>query len=499
MTRFALTLLAASSLVACSDMELHTGEDAAEISAQEFDADIDLRIDVYPPGVLGDGSTVDLLDQSFRGVGASTGWDVSLPLQDAVRLNGELSGFIVNDHTAVGVPGHVERIAGVFEASVPDTIMARSVATDADGEFRLDVVPNAAYTLAWIPDAQYGLPFLVTTSEELLSDADLSVELDEGLLLYGNVTYGEDALPAPFGAVVQPVDLATGIAGPITDVDASGAYFVRLYPGDYELRVWHPDNLFFPEQSLVVSMGEADGTRQDVHYATLNTPTVVSEVHDEDGAPRPSVAVRIVSTEITGSPDASLVVDTETGPNGLFAARLVPGVYDIQLIPSYEAQVGPTLIEDVVIESDSDLGVVTVPWRPVVEGAVVGPQGAPVPNTLVRASETGFDGFVYETTTDETGQFVLPVSDDLLRWTFEPPADAGLATTFVDADPTDVLVDDRVEIAAGERITGTVTWRGEPVPYAVVDVRDDQDRLFATASTDADGVFEVRVDVSGGR
>ncbi|MCP4919111.1 MAG: hypothetical protein GY913_19575 [Proteobacteria bacterium] len=314
MTRSLTSFLILGALVGCSDYDLGAEDAMLESGGQEFDADIDLRIDVYPPGVLGDGSSLDLLGQSFRGVGASTNWDVSLPLQDAVLINGELSGFIVNEHTAVGVPGHVERVEGVFEAVVPDTIMARSVATDVDGEFRLDVVPSDLYTLAWVPDAEYGLPFLVTTAEQLLEDTDLSVELDEGLALYGNVTYSDEGLPAPFGTVVQAVDVASGIGGPVAEIDASGAYMIRLYPGSYELKVWHPDNLFFPTQALSVSVGEADGTRQDVHYATLNTPIIVSEVRDDDGAPRPSVSIRLRSTEIADTPDASLVVETETGP-----------------------------------------------------------------------------------------------------------------------------------------------------------------------------------------
>lgn len=492
-----LAVLSLAGLVACADYELGA-EQADASSVEEFSADVDLRIDVYPPSVGADGTDLGLLPQSFRGVGASTGWDVSLPLLDPVRLNGGLTGYVVNETADVAIPGDAQRIRGVFEAHVPDTIMARSVATDIDGEFRLDVVPNDDYTLGWIPEAQYGLPFLVTSADALQTDTDLSVELDAGLPVYGRVTHSDDGLPTPSGTVVQPIDVRTGIAGPITEVDASGEYAIRLYPGDYELLVWHPDNLFFPEQRVALNVADADGRRLDVHYSTLSTPTLVSEVHDADGVPRANVSVRIVSTSLQGTPDGSLTVETETGPNGLFAARLVPGNYVIELIPGYEAAVGPVRFEDIDIRTDMDLGSLTVPARPTVEASVVGPTGAPVPDTLVRAQERGFYGYVYETTTDELGEFALPVADTDLVWTFEPPAAAGLATTFVTGGP-EAVDQDRVDIAEGELITGTVTWQGDAVPYALVDVRDDEDRLFATASTDADGIFEIRVDVTGGR
>ena len=192
-------------------------------------------------------------------------------------------------------------------------------------------------------------------------------------------------------------------------------------------------------------------------------------------------------------------METETDGFGSFLARLVPGTYDFEFIPLYDSSLGPMQMEDVEILAEGELASAVLSARPSVQGTVIGPDGAPVGNTLVRATEEDFYGYVYETTANEDGLFILPVAAGALMWTFQPPADALLATTFVRSDALSLLDNGQVELSEGELIRGDVSYEGEPVPFAVVDIRDSENRLFATGATDADGQFSVRVDVAGSR
>lgn len=485
------------ALISCADKSADGVQ--ALSPTDEFDSEFDLRIDVYPPAQLPDGRSLDLLEQSFRGVGASTGWDVSLPLEDAVNIGGTLSGFVVNKTADVSVPGEETRVPGYFEAFVPDTIMSRQVATDDEGDFRTELVPSEGYTFAWIPDNSIELPFLVTTDEDIHAALDLSVTLDEGLPLYGRITHGADEEPPPYGTVVQAFDPESGIGGPVVLAEPDGDFLLRVYPGDYELVVWHSENPFFPTQRFDVWVQAADGFNQDVHYDTLTTQTVYGDVVDEQDSPLSNVLVRITSTDLDGTPEGELVVETETDGFGSYLARLVSGTYDIEFVPPYESELGPSRVLGFEVLEEGELEPATLASRPLVQGTVVGTDGSPVGGTLVRAMEEAFYGYVYETTANDDGLFVLPVSSGTLMWTFQPPADANLATTFVRAEPTALLDSGQVELAAGELITGDVSWNGEAVPFAVLDIRDSANRLFATGATDADGHFSVRVDVEGGR
>jgi hypothetical protein len=497
----ALSGLLAAVLVGCADYGAGAEADEAPREADEWDPEQDLRIDVYPPATLPDGTSIDLLEQSFLGVSTQDGWSLDLPLQQAITVRGALTGFEVNETADVSVPGEETRVRGFFEARVPGTILARTTQTDADGEFRLDLVPSASYQLAWIPEDPSLLPFLVTTDEILEADTDLSVALDAGLALYGQVTSGDDGLAIAPGAVVQAVDAVTGIGGPLASVGPDGRYRLRVYPGDYELRIWKPDNAFFPSQSLPVTVAEAEGLEQDIFYDTLSMPTVFGEVRDADGSSRANVSVIIRSEELTGTPFGQVEVETNTDSNGLFQARLIPGSYTIEFVPDYDSPWGPTRVSRIEVgETGAEVPTVELQARPPVQGTVVSEgDGLPIAGVLVRAEELGYHGYVYETVSNDDGLFVLPVSDAELLWTLEPPRDSGLATTFLDRPAGQLLEDGQVALSVGQEVTGTVTWNGEPVPYATLDVRDAEDRLFGTATTDLDGGYVVRIDPDGVR
>ena len=486
-------LLASISLaVGCYDLAATGGQDDRDTFADtgaSFDATLDdLRIDVFPGSNLGDGSVPA---QSFRDIGADGAWDVSLPLRQPIAVYGTLEGLDVNPTADIGVPGEQVRVQGTFKAFVPGTPMAVSVDTDEDGEIRdVLLVPSTDYTLAWVPQQPSELPFYVSTGEILEEDTDLSTSLDYGLPLYGRVV-AEDA--PLLGATVQAVDVETGIGGPIVEVAADGSYMLRVYPGTYELHVDHVAGVHVPRQVLPVAVWDAEGTEQNVEYATLATHTVDGVVRASDGQTLGNVLVRFTSLQIYGATAGQLTYEATSDGNGNYLARLVPGRYQVEYMPATGSLFGPLLVDEFELTEELSLDTVDLQERPSVRATVSEANGEPIPGVTVRARELGFGGDTFEAVTDDNGSFFMALSDTQMAWTFVPPSEVRAAIGHGEAPP-DVIDGGTIQLNEGQLITGHVSFDGEPAPYTLIDVRDGEERLYGSALTDGEGNFEVRVD-----
>ncbi|MCB9759040.1 MAG: hypothetical protein H6739_04305 [Alphaproteobacteria bacterium] len=498
MTR-ALLLTFTLSLAACSDADFSVF-DGQEVSADdsgsgfESDAMTSLRLDVYPSSSLAEGS---LLNQTFLLDYAAPGVEVSLTRP--VTLRGNLTGYDANPTADVAVPGQSTSVTGYVQAFVPGTVMSRKTPTDETGYFAAQVVPSDGYTLAWIPEVPAELPFVVVTDELVDGPDDLSLYLDYGLPVYGAVTHGDDLDPVA-GVSVQAFDVASGVGGPVVTTDSYGEYMLRLYPGEYELRVSDEDDRV-PTQSIPITVFDGDGLAQDVHYGTLERNAFRGTVVDADGEPVENVVVRLTSVDLDGTPDGTLVLELDTPRNGIFSDDIVPGVYEVEYIPPYlEAASGPTvgpvkLAEAVELRGpNNQLPRVTLPERVTVQARVTDPDGNPVPGALVRARELGFDHYVFEAIANAEGDVSIRVTDTELLWTLEPPAGVPGAVTFREADPFEVIEAGTLQLSEGRQVSGQVLWGEQPAAYAAVEVRDFYDRLYASALTDDEGRFSVQVE-----
>ncbi len=485
------SLLFMLPLLGCYEFSLNGTEDMAAPATDTggFDVTLEgLRIDVFPGSNL---SAEGLPAQSFRDIGADGDWDVNLPLRDPVLVRGVLTGIDVNPTADVGVPGSQEvRVEGTFKAFVPSTPMAVSVGTDGDGEIRnVELVPNASYTIAWVPQDPAELPFYVSTDEVIEEDTDFSIALDYGLPLYGQLI--AEGTPRS-GSTVQAIDVATGIGGPIVEVDAQGRYMLRVYPGEYELRVRDPD-ITVPDQVLPVSVYSTEGTKQDIEYGTLETNTVDGNVRSVDGAPMKDTTVRFTALTIYGAPAGQLVYEATSNENGDYLARLVPGRYQVEYMPPAESEYGPIVTAEIEVQAVLQLSEVTLPLRPTVSTSLMGPDGLFIAGATVRAKELDLSGHVFETSTDEEGLFTLAVSDTTLAWTFVPPNDVVAAIGHAEATPG-ALDGGTISLNEGQLITGHVSYSDQGAPYTLIDVRDSEDRLYGSVLTDGEGNFVVRVD-----
>jgi hypothetical protein len=137
-----------------------------------------------------------------------------------------------------------------------------------------------------------------------------------------------------------------------------------------------------------------------------------------------------------------------------------------------------------------DLAAIHLPDRVQFSSSVLDTDGEPVPRAAVNAQETGFDGYVFSTSTDADGRFDLDLPPQSIALLVSPPnADLAMARVLVDP-ATD---QGTVYLSTGELISGRVTRLGEAVRFALIEVRTLKGTLLATAFTDESGAFETRI------
>lgn len=487
MKRSLMTAAALLALVGCADSSLTAMENGLPGGAAESYAG-GLRVDVYPSADLGGGA---LMPQTFLGL-ETQGDALALILEEPVTVSGRMTGFDANPTASVGVPGTAETpVQGFVLAQIPNTPVDRIIPVDASGRFQADVAPGEGYLLAWVPEVPNDLPFNVAVDQALFEDTDLSLYLDQAPLVIGSVTTADDV--AVEGAHVQLMHPATGVEGPIVPVELDGGFSLRAYPGEYVLRTWDPSDNRTPVQELPVEIRSDAGEHVEVYYPSLATVLATGEILDDQGSGLANVRVVFESEELDGLPYGSFSQETTTNESGLYSSRLPPGTYTVTVTPDADHPLGPTQLADVTVQDATDLGLVELSPRPVVQLALVGVDNVPLAGVLVQATEVGHAGFVYETVTNADGVMVLPVSDGPLEWAFVPPVESGAATRFTVKTPEELSLEPVLVLQPGELVEGQVSFKGDPAPYCLIEVRDLDDRLYGTAVTDADGAFTVRV------
>lgn len=496
--------------VGCAEYSIQRGGDS-ENDATAFDQDdtLSLRIDVYPSDDLAADRLdegVALMAQSFRLEDEDLDALPILQLQAPVVFDGSVFGFEAYPTTAeVSVPGEASvAVEAEIQAYVPGTPMGRTAVSDPEtGEFQLQLTPTDwAYQLAVVPRDPATLPFFVDPALLVAAgdDGPLDFDLDYGVPLYGRVTQGDAGTPLP-GLSVRAVDSETGIGGPVVETASDGTYGLRVYPGSYWLQIEGDDGKHLPDRTLLAEVrDDEDGLRLDARYGAAAPITVLGEVQDEGGRALEDVQVRFSSRALLEDPGAEFMVAVTTGGgNGAFSVRLLPGTYDVEFIPPYGAGIGPMAWPESVelVESYTELNgtdPIVLGGRPVVEQVVLDSSGMPLADVIVRAQELGFDHYAYTAVTDAYGEFTLGVADGDLQWSFTPPQGSNGASTFVVADASGLQALAAVELSPGLTVAGCVQFEDVVASYMPLDVRDSDDRLYATSMTDIDGCFSVKVD-----
>ena len=472
-------------LTACSEFAL---SDAAEMEGGNFVEEYVLRVDVWPAAREG----VPSLPQSFFDVAFDSGssYTAALALRSPVTVTGQLTGFDANP-TVIGVPGQDSVVTGFVDFAVPGTPMERVVATDSQGYFQAEVVPANGYTLALIPELPAELPFLVLENESVFGPIDLSTYLDYGLPVFGRVQVGENGVLDT--GIARLIHRSSGVTGPSVPLD-NGHYMLRAYPGEYTLQIYDPDDLYVPllEQEVVVGGESLEGVEANFTLPALVPVVVTGEVRDPEGRPYGDVELRFTSEALMDLPQGSHSSSVATNGSGLFITRLPPGEYQLEYVPPFGDEVSSERSTGLSLSVSSELGITQLSPLSVVQAQVVF-EGEQVGATLIRAEELGAGGRVFQTTAADDGYFSLPVSTGPLSWTFTPPYGVEAATTFKSWSAEEFQERSTITLDAGVLLEGEVSFEGEAVPYSVVDVRDQDDTLWAQTVTDESGAFSVRV------
>ena len=257
------------------------------------------------------------------------------------------------------------------------------------------------------------------------------------------------------------------------------------------------EGLVAPSVSQDVVVENEDGAEVSLALGDVGQATVTGKVVDTRGAAVGDARVRFTAESLDGG--GSLVVETQAPGGGdsagVFAAFLLPGIYDVEVMPPYDVTgVSPVRLDNVRVDHSTGLGTVELAASSRLTGIVSDTEGGPAVNTLVVATEQGFDGYRYYGTTDAQGRFDFAVPDVPMSITLTPGDVGDGAITHVDVETPSAVTGFALD--AGTPVTGITSFTGTPVGYATLAVYDAASGLLlGQALTDENGTFSVRVSV----
>jgi len=453
-----------------------------------------LRVDVFPSDL-----NADLLPETHF---LSEAWEeLDIQLQGPVSISGTITGYDATPY--IVVPGTSVPVDGQVYAYVQDTVMSGTGVTDAESgfyELRIPARTDAEYIYAVVPTTPAELPFLVETGRSFAAGSNYieNVDLDYGAPLYGQVLLSKGDTGFEY-MQLQAVESETGVAGPTTVPDETGFFMLRVQPAaSYEVLLSGEEGSLVPSFSQEVEVEDEEGAEVVFELGSLESYDVsgtVSYVPDSEEPDERSgidgATVRFTSQQLLNHPGGSLVVEDSTPNSGGFDVNLLPGRYQVEYMAPYSMDLTPQQDTIEVGTSDVDVDKVVLDSFVTVDSTVLGPEGLPVVGATVVATERSFDGNTYSTSTAKDGSFSIDLPGVKLDCAITPP-EGPSAITYTEC-PAEAFPQS-IQLEVGEVISGQVV---DPnllaVQYALLEVRDADDRLFATTFTDENGEFSVRV------
>jgi hypothetical protein len=500
MQRTRILLLAAFGVTGCAEYAVGTmAEDSATIDDTGAENDgPSIRLDIYPSG-----ATSWLSPQSY--VPDGDGWEgLDVSLSSSVLVRGSISGFVANPN--VGGTAPVPTVPGTDGAPVVarltlsqrDGIGAATDWSADDGSFALRVPGGSAYTLVLAPEDPTSLPPQIVTYPLLEATTTTELTIDVGVPVYGQVLADGTTSLAGASVVLTRAD-GRAASEPLVLAE-DGQFSMRALAGSYSLTVSGPSGSVVPTYSESIEVDEVDGLAVDLTLGDLTEVTVKGNVVDVDGETLRDVSMRVRFTSLTlNTAEGSLQVETEVDGDGFFAKPLLAGQWMAEFIPAYEESLAPTTFTFDAESGTVDLGEIAIPDPVQVSALVTDPSGAPAQGVLVSVREVGYDQNQWSTTTGVDGRFSLSLPPDAVVVTLTPDSNDGAITRYSLDAAASALAPQTLPYVLGDTVSGTLRSGDELISYALVELRGDDDTLYATTLSDADGNFTARVDWEGAR
>lgn len=470
-----------------------------------------VRIDVFPA----DASLGPSLDDGFRALPKSRSIDLDgtddvtvepVELDAPIRFTGRVEGFQLNPQVA-SLPGRVVPVPAEVRLQLPGSVQNYVASTNDGGDFSAWVGPRTVYTLSVHPL----LPDFPSFSDNFaIADAARDIELT---LPFAEPLYGR--VQSPTGPVAGASVFAINERGEPSATaitDAEGWYTLRVGQGQFDVVCdgGGPGRLRPLLTERDVAVGEL-GALVDFDYVDQDPVLVRGRIVSDTGLPLQDVEVRFTATTLLNyGEDSAWTFTARLQEGNSFLAELIPGVYDIEVIPPpVDAQaaldgfaaaaaqaLSPVRRELEGLLDDAQLGEIALPGTEFVVGSVTDDEGLAVEGVVVECTELGFAERRWSARTSVTGNFEMELPVVPVTCRAVPPATEALAprsVTFTagQGKPPVIVLDD------GLVIRGTVVGpTGTPESLALVTVRRvDDDTALATATTREDGTYEVRVGV----
>lgn len=501
-TRIGLSSLLLGALTACTADNMIGLDNAEDLDAGSSLDGLDLRIDVVPPDAWRAPAEADslgppgALPQTFE---FRLGDDVELVLREAIILRGAVTAYDAAPW-AFDVPGAMAPIAGAaVSVRLPGTLQSANTLTRDEtdgvlGSFAMRLPPGDGY--AWTVVAESPLIAPGSGVVDVIDDQTIDVELPLGVSVWGRVV---DPDGAPIvGARVHGFDDA-GLSTATATTDTAGWWLLRVPAGVWSFACEGRDNGRDPtlvERDLEI---DPDGTSVTFAYPGLDLGTLTGRVIDASGEGVPGTTARLRAVSLDGydGVEFNATKTVKTDEDGVFTTVLLPGSWDLELLPPDAAALGPVSLGEVTVERAAVADLADVPLPPTVAmvGVVADQEGTVLSGAVVSVTEIGFAGRAWTAVTDETGAFALSVPNVPVGVEVLPPGDRGelALARLVVADPGRELL--QIGLPVGLAITGRVVFESadDPVPFAVLEVRDEAGNRWATGLTGADGRFDLRL------
>ena len=452
----------------------------------------DLRIDVYP---VADENNV--LPQSFS-ISPST-MDLNalrFDLAETVELSGYVHGTTVYPHSdGVSIPSSRTSIEAQIQLLLPNALNGNIVNTDEDGWFSMFIPANDSYQFSVTPIFPTDLPFQIYDDFLLRDSQDLEVELELGLPIFGHVLGIEDQ---PEDATVQLIDRDTGILGPKNPISEQGTFLLRA-PSDRSnlvLRLEGTPNSAIPTIDIPF-INDLEGMEINIDVGERHPVLVNGVVKTSSGVPFPERAdIIFQSTELTSS-FGELTVETSNDGNGLFSAKLLPGKWNALFIPPFDdaTNSAPISVSFEIEEETESITLSDVYLKDDVRifSRILDSSGQPAPNVLVSFQEVYFRKEIYTGFTDSEGRLDMRVPAGDLHVTLTPTNNVDAITQMNISEQTDGS-ELQWTLQKGQNISGSIFYKNIPVPYALVELWQ-QDTLLTTRFLNEAGAFEIKFQV----